>query len=68
MSLDGSGALHVVLGGARFHLQREQWLQHCLPPRSAYQFWDGALDQIPLIPVNGTVINAKAYYPDALEE
>jgi microsomal dipeptidase-like Zn-dependent dipeptidase len=53
---EANGAVHVVYGGARFHVPDMATFNALFPGAVVYQLWDHAVDQIPLIPADGTAI------------
>ena len=57
-----SGAIWVVIGGAKFHVPDMPTLNRLFGdhPYPLYQLWDGAPNQIPYIPVNGTLLREES--------
>jgi microsomal dipeptidase-like Zn-dependent dipeptidase len=53
---EANGAVHVVYGGARFHVPDPATFDALFNWANVHKLWDHAVDQIPLIPTDGTAI------------
>jgi hypothetical protein len=51
-----SGAIWIIVGQAKFHVPDPTTLNRLFPDHGYFQLWDGATDQIPNIPVDGTAL------------
>jgi len=55
-----SGAIWVILGGARFQVPGQDVVDRLFADASVRQVWDGALDAIPTIPRDGTLLREES--------
>jgi hypothetical protein len=55
-----SGAIYVVAGGAKFHVPDPATLNRLFDPNAIRQLWDGALNDIPTIPRDGTLLREES--------
>jgi hypothetical protein len=55
-----NGAIWVVLGGAKFHVPDPATLTRLFGGKPILQVWNGALDAVPLVPVNGTLFREES--------
>lgn len=54
---ENSGAVYVIIGGAKFHIpDATAWEQFDPGFSQTLQVWDGALNYLPLIPRDGTLL------------
>jgi hypothetical protein len=53
---EGDAAIWVIYGGARFHVPDMATLGRLFKDQPAAQLWDGAANQIPLAPMDGTLL------------
>ena len=51
-----NGAVHVVYGGGRFHVPDPVTLNSLFAGVPIHQLWDHSVDQVPLVPVDGTLL------------
>lgn len=51
-----SGAVHAILGGARFHVPDPPTFDRLYGSWPLYEVWNGAIDDFPTVPVDGTVL------------
>jgi hypothetical protein len=57
---DGDGIVWVIVGRAKFPVPDVATLSRLFPSSTPFQLWSGALDGIPSIPVDGTVLQDDA--------
>ena len=55
-----SGKIVVVFGGARFHVPDMNVFNRLFSGRPVWQLWDGATDQVPTVPVDGTLLQEES--------
>jgi microsomal dipeptidase-like Zn-dependent dipeptidase len=53
---EANGAVHVICQGARFHVPDPATFDSLYSWANVRQLWDHAIDQIPLVPKNGTLL------------
>jgi hypothetical protein len=55
-----SGAIYVIAGGARFHVPDPATLTRLFDATKVRQLWDGALNEIPTTPRDGTLLREES--------
>jgi hypothetical protein len=55
-----NGAISVIFGGARFCISDLATLNRLYHDKRSFQLWDGALNDIPMIPVDGTLLREES--------
>jgi hypothetical protein len=55
-----NGTTSVIVGRAKFHVPDQATLNRFFGTRAAFPLWNGALSQIPDVPIDGTVLREES--------